>query len=119
MRVELIPAGVDVIVIEPGMIATPIWQTSIKAGDKVVSQMPPEADQYYGRVIKAARERASTGDFKGLPPDAVAQVVEEALTTAKPKTRYLIGKDARMRVLLQMLPDRFRDRIIARRMAKL
>ena len=119
LRIELIPAGVDVIIVEPGMIATPIWQTSIKAADKLMDTLPPEADKYYGRIIRGVRERASSGDVKGLPPDSVARVVEEALTTAKPKTRYVVGRDARMRLLLGMLPDRMRDRIIARRLAKM
>jgi NAD(P)-dependent dehydrogenase (short-subunit alcohol dehydrogenase family) len=119
LRVELIPAGVDVIIVEPGMIATPIWQTSIKAADKLIGTLPPEADKYYGRIIRGVRERASSGDVKGLPPDTVARVVEEALTAAKPKTRYVVGRDARMRLLLGMLPDRMRDRIIARRLAKM
>ena len=119
LRVELLPAGVDVIVIEPGMIATPIWQTSVKAADKVIDQLPPEADEYYGRIIRAVRERALGGDVHGLPPDVVARVVEDALTARKPKTRYVIGRDARVRLVLQMLPDRWRDRLIARRLARM
>lgn len=119
LRVELMPAGVDVILIEPGVIATPIWQTSIKAADKLMADLPPEVDRYYGRIIRAVRKRAAHGDVAGLPPDRVARVVEKALTSAHPRARYVVGRDARLRLILQRLPDRIRDRIIARRVARM
>lgn len=119
LRVELLPAGVDVIIIEPGVIATPIWQTSIAAADRVVNELPPEAFQYYGTVLQKVRALASGNDRRGLPPDAVARVVERALTARRPKTRYMIGKDAKVRSLLRHLPDRWRDRIIANQLKKL
>ena len=119
MRVELMPAGIDVSIIEPGVIATPIWETSLKHADEMIKRMPVAAFEYYGRVIEAARARALDGGQKGLPPRAVADVVVHALTARKPRTRYLVGKDARLRMLFQRLPDRVRDRIIARQLARL
>ena len=48
-------------------------------------------------------------------PDAVAQVVEHALTAATPRTRYLVGRDARLRAALtKLVPDRLRDRLVTR-----
>ena len=114
LRVELMPWGVDVVIIEPGMIATPIWQTSLSAADKMLGGLSPKVMEYYGHVIDVARKRALGGDVKGLPPDEVAKVVEHVLTTAKPKTRYVVGRDAKMRTILQRLPDRLRDRLIWR-----
>lgn len=119
MRVELLPAGVDVIIIEPGVIATPIWQTSIKAADKVMKELPPQAFEYYGSIIERVKARALGNDLKGLHPDVVARVVEHALTSGKPKTRYMIGRDAKLRALMRHLPDRWRDRIIARQLQKI
>ncbi|MGQ0561411.1 MAG: SDR family oxidoreductase [Gemmatimonadota bacterium] len=119
LRVELLPAGVDVIMVEPGVIATPIWRTSIEAGDRLMKLLPPQAMEYYGQVIERVRLRALRHDGDGLPPDAVARVVEHALTAKKPKTRYVVGRDARMRLLLMKLPDRLRDRIIARRLSRI
>ena len=119
LRVELMPFGVDVIIIEPGMIATPIWQTSLASANKTLASLPPQVMQYYGKIIDAVARRASSGDVKGLPPDVVAKVVEHALTARKPKTRYIIGRDAKIRAILQRLPDRMRDRIIARKLARM
>src|SRR5687768_4007725 len=113
LRVELLAFGVDVIIIEPGVIATPIWQTSIEAADKVMKRLPPQAFEYYGHIMDRVRQRALNGDIGGLPADSVARVVEHALTAARPKTRYMVGRDAKMRALLGHLPDRWRDRIIA------
>ena len=118
LRVELLPFGVDVIIIEPGVIATPIWETSMQAADKVLAQMPPKAFEYYGTIMERVKARAMNG-MGGLPADAVAQVVEHALTARKPKTRYMVGNDAKVRALLRFLPDRTRDRIIAKQLAKI
>lgn len=119
LRVELMPAGVDVIIIEPGVIATPIWQTSVNAADKIMKELPPQAFEYYGEIIDKVKARALSGDVKGLSADVVARAVEHALTARKPKTRYMIGRDAKLRALLGYLPDRLRDRIIARQLEKI
>jgi hypothetical protein len=52
---------------------------------------------------------------RGAPPEKVADAVARALTDKRPKTRYLVGGDARMTLLMRrVLPDRIRDRIVAR-----
>ena len=119
LRVELMEWGIQVAIIEPGMIATPIWQTSVAAAEKLAGQMPPEATEYYGRIINGVRERALGGTTKGAPPELVADAVEHALFSDSPKTRYVVGRDARLRLLLQRLPDRWRDRLVANQLKKL
>ena len=119
LRVELMPAGIHVSIIEPGVIATPIWDTSMKSAEELMKQMPQQALEYYGGVIAAVRKRASGGTVRGLPPRAVADAVVHALTAPTPRTRYLVGRDARARAWFQRLPDRLRDRIIARQLARL
>jgi NAD(P)-dependent dehydrogenase (short-subunit alcohol dehydrogenase family) len=119
LRVELLSAGIQVSIIEPGVIATPIWETSLRSADLLIREMPPQALDHYGRIIDAVRRRATGGIVRGLPPRVVADAVVHALTARKPKTRYLIGRDARVRAWFQRLPDRLRDRIITRQLAKL
>ena len=53
---------------------------------------------------------------QGAPPDDVAQAVEHALTADKPHTRYLVGRDAKLRARVERLPDRVRDRVLVRRL---
>ena len=111
LRVELEPFGMHVTIIEPGTIATAIWTKPQRA----IESFPPEAVALYGeRVEKFRRLAAERSVANGVPPEEVAKAVEHALTSAKPKARYLVGPDARRRARLQKLPDRLRDRLLAR-----
>lgn len=112
LRLELLPSGIFVAAIQPGTIATPIWETSRSAAGTIRAGLPPEATERYGFMMRAAEAWAAIATRKGLPPDAVARAVEHALTAPKPKTRYLVGRDARIRALLTWLPDRLVDRLI-------
>ena len=111
LRVELAPFGMHVAIIEPGTIATAIWTKPQRA----IESFPPEAIALYGdRVEKFRRLAAERSAASGVPPEEVAKAVEHALTSAKPKARYLVGPDAKRRARLQKLPDRLRDRLLAR-----
>jgi NAD(P)-dependent dehydrogenase (short-subunit alcohol dehydrogenase family) len=118
LRLELRPFGLTVTLVEPGVIDTPIWKTSRDLADLNLASMPPEMEQYYGRAVNAMRSRIEK--LGGLPPERVAEVVTHALTARRPRTRYIVGRDARLRILLQeLLPDRVRDSIIAGAMRRL
>ncbi len=111
LRVELAPWGMHVSIVEPGTIATPMWTKPQRA----VQEMPAEVAELYGERIEKFRslaERRSAA--RGVPPDEVAKAIEHALTAPTPKTRYLVGADAKRRALLQRLPDRSRDRLLQR-----
>ena len=110
LRVELAPFGIEVSVVEPGTIATPIWSKPQRNAEA----MPPEARELYGARTEAFRAAAAKRSSGGVPADEVAKVVEHALTASRPRTRYLVGPDAKRRALLQKLPDRARDRILRR-----
>jgi len=116
LRVELMPWGIEVSIVEPGVIATPIWQTSIRAAEAVMQDYPPEAHEYYGAAIEKVRAGVAANGETGRPPEDVARVVAHALTARRPRTRYLVGRDAKVRLLLEKLPDRLRDRLIASRL---
>lgn len=118
LRVELMPWGLRVSMIEPGVIATPIWDTALKFGEETMAAMPARATELYGRTIEGLKQRALRGR-QGRHPDTVARAVEHALTAARPRVRYVVGRDARMRLLFQRLPVRVRDRIIARALKRL
>jgi len=117
LRVELNPWHIPVSVVEPGVINTPIWQKSLAANAGVLDEMPPESRALYGREVAAMQGFARTA--KGLEPLAVARVVLRALTDARPRTRYVVGTDARLGVLLSRLPDRLRDWLLLNRLRQL
>ena len=117
LRRELRPWGIHVAVMEPGTIATPIWDKGIASGDQLNETMPPAAQEAYGKLIAFVREASIKGARDGLPPDAVAKDVEHALTARRPRTRYLVGREAKSRGLIAWLvPDRVMDTAIARTM---
>lgn len=114
LRVELRPWGIDVVLLEPGSIATPIWKKGEEEAAAMIAQLGDRAEQDYGVAMRAMRDAAAATGRRGIPPDTVAAVVEQALTVARPRARYLIGRDARIQALIRILPDRVRDRLLAR-----
>ncbi len=116
LRQELAPWNVTVISVEPGMIATPIWESGTQTADRLLEAMPPQAESMYGEAIAATRTRAQLAPTQGLPPQQVALVIEQALTAPRPRTRYTVGRDAWIGVhILAKLPDRLRDRLFVSR----
>ncbi|PIG92262.1 SDR family oxidoreductase [Gloeocapsopsis sp. IPPAS B-1203] len=116
LRLELRPWGIWVAIIEPGAIATPIWQKSLAQADILQQNLPYSAHELYGRAMDTASKGAANLAQKGISPDQVAQAVVRALTAKRPKTRYLVGQDARIRAMLKFLPDRIVDEITAKAM---
>jgi NAD(P)-dependent dehydrogenase (short-subunit alcohol dehydrogenase family) len=115
LRRELMPWGISVSILEPGGVATPIWDRGVAAGQAIIDGMPPEAATLYGDRIAAIQKAAVKISRDGMPPEEVARTIEHALTARKPKTRYLIGRDAKIRARLSsILPDRVFDRMISR-----
>jgi len=120
LRMELLPWNIPVSIIEPAYVTTPIWQKSLQGGERVAAMLPPRAHELYGHAIASMRNIVSnirkTALNSDVPADVVARVVEHALTAKKPRTRYLVGTAALLRVLLGILPDRTRDRLITWRL---
>jgi len=115
LRQELAPFGVHVALVEPGAIKTRIWQKGIDAGEKLRESLPPEAERDYGDRVEKMAGAAAESERRGVPPSKVAGVVAHALTADKPKTRYLVGIDARVQAGLRAaLPDRALDRVLGR-----
>src|SRR5215218_8411685 len=116
LRRELRSHGVDVILVEPGGVKTPIWNKAEQLADDMLEDVPPEAERVYGRLIAAVR--AGTQEIAtetGSEPREVAHAIGQALTSSRPRTRYLVGRDAKMRaVMSRVLPDRVMDRMISR-----
>ena len=116
LRRELQPHGVDVILIEPGGVKTPIWKKGEALADEITEDLPPEAERLYGRLI--ARVRAETRKIDeelDSEPRAVAEAIATALTARRPRARYLVGTDAKQRaVAAKLLPARVMDRMIGR-----
>jgi NAD(P)-dependent dehydrogenase (short-subunit alcohol dehydrogenase family) len=111
LRVELQPWGMQVAIVEPGTIATAIWTKP----QQTAESLPPRAGELYGkRLAQFRRLAAARSAGHAVPAEAVAQAIDHALTSAKPRPRYVVGPDAKKRTLVQHLPDRARDRVLTR-----
>jgi NAD(P)-dependent dehydrogenase (short-subunit alcohol dehydrogenase family) len=113
-RVELRPFGIEVTVIEPGTIATPIWRKGGERYQELATDLPQELDELYGERMAAFRAAAAAAGRRAEPADDVAAVIERALTEDRPKARYVVGRDARRRAMVERLPARLRDRVYER-----
>ena len=114
LRVELRPFGIAVSLVEPGTIRTPIWKKSAELADSLANDAPPELRALYGERIAAFGRVAATRGAKGASAEAVARAVEAVLNDERPRTRKLIGRDAKLRSGIERLPDRVRDSVYER-----
>jgi NAD(P)-dependent dehydrogenase (short-subunit alcohol dehydrogenase family) len=115
LRQELRGSGMHVSLVEPGAIATPIWAKGKDAALEGRKHYSADEEARYGRALDRLAELTEETAERGIAPERVAATVLEALTADRPRTRYLVGRDARIQAALQsLLPDRLRDRLVAR-----
>jgi NAD(P)-dependent dehydrogenase (short-subunit alcohol dehydrogenase family) len=113
LRVELRSSGVQVALVEPGSVATPIWDKSRAEAERVV--IPPELQDVYGRIPAAMDKALQDTARRGVPPEQVAATIERALTAPRMRARYVVGRDAKAMLLVRrLLPDLVFDRVARR-----
>jgi short-subunit dehydrogenase len=116
LRFEVQGFGIDVILIEPGLIRSGFADVALASLDRIEHRAGPYADftREVGRITSESYEKGPLKRMTGSPPD-VATVVHEALTTAHPKTRYRVARSARFFLALRALvSDRRWDRFMRR-----
>ncbi len=115
LRQEMQPFGVNVAIIEPGSVATPIWDKGLEGAEEMRAALGDEVNRLYGERLDAFEGLAKKTGAAGVPPQEVAEAVTHALTADRPKTRYVVGRDAKAQLAMKaVLPDRALDRLIAR-----
>ncbi|MHC4823042.1 MAG: SDR family NAD(P)-dependent oxidoreductase [Planctomycetota bacterium] len=115
LRLELKRYGIEVVVVQPGAISTPIWETSRKRAAAMRDQLPEEAMQSYGKLIHQVGKATEQADKDGDDPQACADVVRLALESRRPRTRYIVGRQAKIGMFLRrILGDRAMDRIVGK-----
>ena len=109
LRRELMLYGIDVIIVGPGTVATPIWDKA-----EQVNVEPYKNTDYYPYAMRFQRFAVKTGK-NGFPPEKVAEVVLHALTANNPRVRYSVVPPTSFRsILQQLLPKRVVDNMIAK-----
>lgn len=111
LRRELMFYGVDVIMIAPGHVATPIWDKAEEIDPAPYRHLDlfPAMEKFLEFFVAEGR--------KGFPPERVAEVVHEALTASAPKARYpVVPGHVQNWTIPRLLPVRVVDRIVASRL---
>jgi NAD(P)-dependent dehydrogenase (short-subunit alcohol dehydrogenase family) len=107
LRRELMLFGIDVIVIAPGAVATAIWDKGEQVDVSRYAKTP-----YAGQLDRLKATAAAQGK-KGLKPERLGRAIMHALTTARPKVRYVVTPDKLQNFILTRAPKRTADRLVA------
>jgi len=108
LRRELMLFGIDVIIVAPGSVATPIWDKAEKLDLAQYDNTP------YMKPLATVKDFMLGLGRKGYPPEKLGEAVANALSTAKPKTRYQVSPQPVLDFLQVALPKRLVDRVVAR-----
>jgi NAD(P)-dependent dehydrogenase (short-subunit alcohol dehydrogenase family) len=119
LRRELLQQGIAVVMVEPGGVKTPIMGKITRRIEQAHEDGSPELRRRYGAMITTAVEATNKIDrHTGLDPSVVAKVIGKALTVRRPRTRYLVGRDAFLAATMaKFVPDRVVDRLLLQWMA--
>jgi NAD(P)-dependent dehydrogenase (short-subunit alcohol dehydrogenase family) len=113
LRVELHNSGVQVALVEPGSVATPMWDKGRAEAERV--RIPDDLQQAYGHVPAAIDKVIEDTARRGVPAEQVAATIERALTSPRMHARYVVGRDAQVMLLAKrLLPDLVFDKVVRR-----
>ncbi len=107
LRRELMLFGIDVIAVAPGAVATAIWEK----GEQI--DVTPYAKTAFAAALETLRAYAAASGKRGLKPEYLGRKIMHALTTVRPKVRYVVTPDPFQNFLLNALPKRVADRLVA------
>ncbi|WP_223069163.1 SDR family oxidoreductase [Paenibacillus caui] len=110
LRIELGPWNIHVTMIEPGAIETAIHGKAQASSDLSLKQVPEGRLSLYRNAMLSMQSVIANQHLS--PTGVVVNAVLDALKSSKPRTRYAVGKGARMIVTLSHFPDRLRDRLL-------
>jgi NAD(P)-dependent dehydrogenase (short-subunit alcohol dehydrogenase family) len=109
LRRELMLYGIEVAIINPGAIATPIWEKSQDV-DAEFAGTP------YAAAVAKVKAYIMTMGENGLPPERIGEAVRAALTATRPRIRTIVTPTPVQDFLARNLPKRWVDRLIADRL---
>jgi NAD(P)-dependent dehydrogenase (short-subunit alcohol dehydrogenase family) len=113
LRVELQPWGIHVAVVEPGSVATEIWRRGKRTASRLRGKLPPQGEKLYGDALDSMEKATLESADRAIPPEKAAEAIHKALTTSRPRARYLVGRDAKAMVgAKRVLSQRRWDKVV-------
>ena len=116
LRLELEPFGVQVTIVDPGAIESALWEKGRAQKKAIFEAAPKELMDLYAPLIEIGK-RLGEQPRRILPASCVADEVLNALTSKKPRVRYLVGPGPKKASRLARLPVRLRDSLVRRFMS--
>lgn len=115
LRQEVRRWEIDVSVVEPGAIDTPIWERGERLVDELAENGSPAHARYYADTVDRMLALGKRLQAQANPPEAVASAIDHALSASRPRKRYLVGIDAHLQVRAhQLVPARLFDWLVAK-----
>lgn len=116
LRLELQSSGVNVVLIEPGVVGTPLWRKVASAEQRLLQLLPDSGARTYGAALSQRADKLRQFEQRGSSADAVCRAVLHALTARMPKLRYIVGTDARIRTAIAaVLPEKVWYRLASKK----
>jgi NAD(P)-dependent dehydrogenase (short-subunit alcohol dehydrogenase family) len=112
LRLEVAPFGVHAVLFEFAAVKTPIWQKGRALANEMENRLPPQAVTDYAPFIEAVVRQIDHEEAGGLDPAVVAEAILGAFTVAKPRARYVVGRQARIQAAVAILPHKTRDGVV-------
>lgn len=110
LRIELSPWKIAVSIVEPGFVSTPFFDKARQYSGASLSKLPGEGKRYYSGMYQSVMDGFARMAKGATSPEDVARAVAQALSDAKPKTRYVVGGQAKVGAILsRLLSDRTKD----------
>jgi NAD(P)-dependent dehydrogenase (short-subunit alcohol dehydrogenase family) len=99
-RLELAPWGIRVVSVLPAQTDTDLWRTADDVLETAAGTMDPAERELYAEHIEGMRRAIPKSQKAAAPVDVVVKVIEKALTTSRPRARYIVGAGPRAQVAL-------------------
>ncbi|MFY9780650.1 MAG: SDR family oxidoreductase [Candidatus Baltobacteraceae bacterium] len=114
LRVELRPFGVRVILVEPGAIATPLWDKTLPPGFLRTDALDPATRARYEAVLLAVGRSRAAIKFRAARPETVSRAIWRALNAPEPRAHYVVGADAFVQLAWEAaVPRTVREALLA------
>jgi NAD(P)-dependent dehydrogenase (short-subunit alcohol dehydrogenase family) len=115
LRMELRPWGIRVSLIEPSQTDTDMWRSAEEELDAAVAALAPAHRELYAGHIAGTRKLIPMAQRMALPVDGAAAAVQRALTSSRPRARYVVGTGPRVQAALAgVTPTPVLDRLLSK-----